>query len=102
MLYLEKAEEPEIKLQTSVGSSKKEESPRKISTSALLTMTKPLTVWVKINWKIQEMGIPDHLHCLLRVIMQLKKQRKELDTKQQTGYKLEKEYVKAVYYHPAY
>ena len=102
MLYLEKAEEPEIKLPTSAGSSKKEESSRKTSTSALLTMTKPLTVWVKINLKIQGMGIPDHLHCLLRVSMQVKKQRKELDTKQQTGYKLEKEYVKAVYYHPAY
>ena len=66
MLYLEKAVEPEIKLQTSVGSLKKEESSRKTSTSALLTMPKPLTVWVKTNWKIQEMGIPDHLRCLLR------------------------------------
>ena len=65
-LDLEKAEEPEIKLQTSVGSLKKEESSRKTSTSALLTMPKPLTVWVKTNWKIQEMGIPDHLRCLLR------------------------------------
>ena len=64
---LEKAKEPEIKLPTSVGSSKKQESSRKTSTSALLTMPKPLTVWITINCKIlKEMGIPDHLTCLLR------------------------------------
>ena len=63
----EKAEEPDIKLPTSVGSSKKQESSRKTSTSALLTMPKPLTVWITTNWKIlQEVGIPDHLTCLLR------------------------------------
>jgi len=45
-LDLEKAEEPEIKLPTSVGSSKKQESSRKTSTSALLTMPKILTVWI--------------------------------------------------------
>ena len=45
----------------------KQESSRKTSISALLTMPKPLTVWITINWKIlQEMGIPDHLICLLR------------------------------------
>ena len=66
-LVLEKAEEPEIKLPTSIGSWKKEESSRKTSISALLTMPKPLTVWITINWKIlQEMRIPDHLTCLLR------------------------------------
>ena len=64
---LEKAEEPEIKLPTSTGSSNKQESSRKTSTSALLTMPKPLTVWITINWKIlQEMGIPHYLTCLLR------------------------------------
>ena len=64
---LEKAEEPEIKLPTSTGSSKKQESSRKTSISALLTMPQPLTVWMTINWKIlKEMGIPDHLTCLLR------------------------------------
>ena len=65
---LEKAEEPEIKLPTSTGSSKKQESSRKTSISALFTMPKPLTVWT-INklWKIlKEMGIPDHLTCLLK------------------------------------
>ena len=64
-LDLEKAEEPEIKLPASTGSSKKQESSRK--TSSLLTMPKPLTVWITTNWKIlQEMGIADHLTCLLR------------------------------------
>ena len=64
---LGKAEEPEIKLPTSADSSKKLESSRKTSTSVLLTMPKPLTVWITTNWKIlQEMGIPDHLTCLLR------------------------------------
>ena len=66
-LVLEKAEEPEIKLPTSDGSLKKQESSRKTSISALLTMPKPLTVWITTNWKIlQEMGVPDHLTCLLR------------------------------------
>ena len=52
-LVLEKAEEPEIKLPTSAGSSKKQASSRKTSISALisalLTMPKPLTVWITIN-----------------------------------------------------
>ena len=48
-LDLEKADEPEIKLSTSVGSSKKQESSRKTSTSASLTMSKPLSVWITIN-----------------------------------------------------
>ena len=68
-LVLEKAEEPGIKLPTSAGSWKKQESSRKkhLFLSALLTMPKPLTVWITTNWKIlNEMGIPDHLTCLLR------------------------------------
>ena len=66
-LVLEKAEEPEIKLATSSGSWKKQMSSRKTSISALLTIPKSLTVWITINWKIlKEMGIPDHLTCLLR------------------------------------
>ena len=66
-LDLEKAEEPEIKLPTSIGSSKKQDSSRKTSISALLTMPKPLIVWITTNWEmLQEMGIPDHLTCLLR------------------------------------
>ena len=68
-LVLEKAEEPEIKLPTSTGSSKKQESSRKTSISALLSMPKPLTVWITHNklWKIlKEMGKPDHLTCILK------------------------------------
>ena len=66
-LVLEKAEETEIKLPTSIGSLKNQESSRKTPTCALLTMQKPLTVWITANWKIlQEMGISDHLTCLLR------------------------------------
>ena len=66
-LVLEKAEEPEIKLSTPIGTSKKQESFRKTSISALLNMPKPLTVWITTNWKIlKEMGIQDHLICLLR------------------------------------
>ena len=68
MLNLEKAEEPEIKLLTSTGPSKKQEISRKTSISALLTMPKPLTVWITTNCGkiLKEMGIPDHLTCLLR------------------------------------
>ena len=66
-LVLEKAEEPEIKLPISAGSSKKQKSSRKTSTSDLLTMPKLLTVWITTNCgKFLEMGIPDHLTCLLR------------------------------------
>ena len=66
-LVLEKAEEPEIKLPTSSGSWKNQESSRKTSISALLTMPKPLTVWITTNCKIlKQMGTPDHLTCILR------------------------------------
>ena len=51
-LGLEKAEEPEVKFPTSAGSSKKQESSISTSIYALLTMPKPLTVWITINWKI--------------------------------------------------
>ena len=66
-LDLEKAEEPEIKLPTSVELSKTQEHSKKKIYFYLLTMPKPLIVWITINWKIlREMGIPDHLTCLLR------------------------------------
>ena len=67
-LDLEKPEEPEIKLPTSNCQTVLEQvSSRKTSISVLLTMPKPLTVWITINWTIlKEMGIPDHLTCLLR------------------------------------
>ena len=64
-LMLDEAK-PEIKLPTSIGSSEKQESSRKTSTSALLTTPKSLCLSQKL-WKIlQEMKIPDHLTCLLR------------------------------------
>ena len=63
---LNSSEEQNIKLPTSLGSQKKKENSRKISTSVSLTMLKPLILWIAKNWKIlQEMGIPDHLTCLL-------------------------------------
>ena len=98
-LYLEKAEEPEIIFSVSVGSSKKQESFRKTCISALSIMPKPLTVDHNKLWKIlKEMGIPDHLTCLLRNLYSGQEET-ELDMEQQTGSKLGKEYVKAVCCH---
>ena len=66
-LVLETAEEPEIKLPTSIGSSKEQESSRKTSTFALLTMPKALPGWITTNCKtLKQKGIPEHLTCLLR------------------------------------
>ena len=86
-LVLEKAEEPEIKLPTSAESSKKQESSRKTSISDLLTMPKPLTVWVTTNcgkfwkrWKYQTT-----LPASWEICMHVKKQQLEPDMEQQTG-----------------
>ena len=66
-LDLEKAEEPEIKLPTFIGSWRKQGNSGKPSTSSPLTTLKPLTVWITTNWKIlKDMGVPDHLTCLPR------------------------------------
>ena len=66
-LDLEKAEEPEINLLSSTGSLKKQANSRNIPTSVLLTVQKPLTVWITANCgKLTEIGIPDHFICLLR------------------------------------
>ena len=88
-LDLEKAEEPEIKLPTSTGSSKNQESSRKTSTSALLTMPKPLTVWITTNrgkflkrWEYQTTW-----PAYWEICMQVKKKQLELDMEQQTGSK---------------
>ena len=88
-LVLEKAEEPEIKLPTSAGSWKKQESSEKTSISALLTMPKPLTVWTTINcgkfwrrWEYQTTWSASWESC-----MQVRKQQLELDMEQQTGSK---------------
>ena len=88
-LVLEKAEKPEIKLLKSSGSLKKQESSRKTSIAALLTMPKPLTVWITINcekfWKRWEYQTawPDSWETC----MQVRKQQLELDMDQQTGSK---------------
>ena len=88
-LVLEKAEEPEIKLPTSAGSWKEQESSRKTSISALLTMPKPLTVWITINcgkfWKRWECQIT--WPASWEIYMQVRKQQLELDMQQQTGSK---------------
>ena len=88
-LVLEKAEEPEIKLPTSAGSLKKQESSRKTSSSALLTMPKPLTVWITINcgkfWKRWEYQTT--WPASWEICVQVKKQQLELDMEQQTGSK---------------
>ena len=66
MLGLQKAEESDIKLPTSVGSQRKQENSGKTSNCASLSMVKPLTVWITTNCDLQETGIPDILICLLR------------------------------------
>ena len=88
-LVLEKAEEQEIKLPTSAGSSKKQESSRKTSISTLLTMQKPLTMWITINcwkfwkrWEYQTTWPASWETC-----MQVRKKQLELDMEQQTGSK---------------
>ena len=88
-LVLEKAEEQEIKFPISVGSSKKQESSRKTSISALLTMPKPSTVWIIINcgkfwrrWEYQTTWPASWETC-----MQVRKQQLGLDMEQQTGSK---------------
>ena len=83
-LDLEKAEEPEIKLPTSIGSLKKQENSRKTSTSALLTTPKPLTVWITTNcgkffkrWEYQTTW-----PAFWEICMQVTKQQLELDMEQ--------------------
>ena len=88
-LVSERAEEPEIKLPTSAGSWKKQESSRKTSISALLTMGKPLTMWITINfgkfWKRWEYQTT--WSASWEICMQFKKQQLELDVEQQAGSK---------------
>ena len=103
-LDLEKAEISEIKLPTSGGLLNKQKSSRKTSISAFLTMPKPLTMWITTNcgkffkrWEYQTT-----LPASWEICMQVRKQQLELDMEQQTGSKSRKEYVKAIYCHPAY
>ena len=103
-LDLEKSEEPEIKLTTTVGLLKKQESARKTSTSALLTMPSPLTAWITTNCGIflKRWECQTTLPASWEICMQVKKQQLELDMEQKTGSKSGKEYIKAVYCHLAY
>ena len=88
-LVLEKAEEPEIKLPTSAGSLQKQENLRKTSISTLLTMQKPLTVWITINcgkfWKRWE--YQTSWPASWEICKQVKKRQWELDMQQQTSSK---------------
>ena len=103
-LDLEKAEEQEIKFPASNESLKKQKNSRKISNSALLTMPKPLTVWITTNcgkfFKRREYQTTFPVSW--EICMQVKKQQLEPDMEQWTGSKLGKGYVKAVCCHPAY
>ena len=102
-LALEKAEEPGIKLQTSTGLLKKQEFQKNIyfcfidyaKTFACVDHNKLWKIWRR--WKYQAIWPASWEIC-----MQVKKQQLELDMKQQTGFRSGKEYIKAVYCHPAY
>ena len=102
-LDLEKAEETEIKLPTSAGSLKKQESARKTSTSALLTTPKLLTVWITTNFGkfLKRWEYQTTLPVSWEICMQVKKQQNQT-WKQQTSSKSGEEYVTAEYCHPAY
>ena len=105
-LDLEKTEEQEqdIKLPTHIESQKSQEDSRKITTSASLTALKILVVWIKTKcgkfFKKREYQII--LPASWIICIQVKKQQLEPDKEQWSGWKLGKEYVKAVYCHPAY
>ena len=97
-------QESEVKLPTSVGSLKKKKSSRNTSISALLTMPKPLIVCITTNYGkfLKRWEYQTTLPSSWETCTQLKKQQLELDMEKQTGSKSGKEYVKAVYCHPAY
>ena len=92
-LDLEKAEDPEIKLLTSLGSLKKHESSRKTSTSALLTTPKPLTMWITTNYEkfLKRWEYQTIWPASWEICMQVRKQQLELDMEQQAGSEQEKE-----------
>ena len=103
-LDLEKVEVPEVNFPTFIGSQRKQWGFSKKSPSASLTTLKAFDC-VDCNqlWKIlKNMGIPDHFTCLLRNLYPGQEQQLESDMEQQTGSKLGKEYVKAVYCHSTY
>ena len=103
-LVFKKAEEPEIKMPTFAGSSKKQESCRKASISALLNMPKSLIVWIttKCGKLFNKCKYQTTLPASWDICMQVERQQLEPDMKHWTASKSGKEYIKAVYCHPAY
>ena len=102
-LILEKAEEPEIKLPTSTGSLKKQESSRKNIYFCFIDYAKAF-VWITTNLKfLKRWEYQNTLPASWQICMQVKKQQLEMDMEQQTGSKSGKEYVKEnIYCQPAY
>ena len=102
-LVLEKAEEPEIKLPASAGSSKKQESSRKTSISALLTMSKLYCVDHNKLWRIlKELGIPDHLTCLFRNLYAGQEATVRIGHRTSDWFQIGKGVHQVVCCHPAY
>ena len=102
-LVLEKAKEPEIKLPTSAGTSKKQESSRKTSISAFDYAKAFDCVDHNKLWKIlKEMGISDHLTCLLRNLYAGQEATDRTGHGATDWFQIGKEYIKAVYCHLAY
>ena len=103
-LNLEKAEEEDIKLPTFAVSEKAREFQKNIDLLLLVDYTKASdhVDHNKLRKILKEMGIPDHLTCLLRTYTQVKKQQLEPVMEQQTGSKLGKEYIKAIHRNAAY
>ena len=101
-LDLEKTEEPEIKLPTFIGSSKKQESSRKTSTSALLTMPKPSILWITTNYgKFFKRWEYQNTWPVLRNLYA--HQEATVRTGHRTDwFQIGKEFFKAVYCHPAH
>ena len=99
---LEKTEKPEIKLSTSIGSSKKQESSRKTSTSALLPMPKPLTVRITTNWKILKDGNTRPPYLCFEIPYAGQEATVRTGHGTTDWFQKGKKYGKAVYCHPAY
>ena len=105
-LHLEKAEEPEIKLSTSIGCRKSKRISERVrhDSSASLTMLKPLIMWITTNCGklLKKSEYQTTLPASWEICMQVKKQQLEPEMEQRTGSNLGEEYVKAVYCPPAY
>ena len=99
---LEKAKEPGIKLPHLMDHRKSKVIPEKNIYTALLTILKPLTVWIttKCGKFLESWGYQTAFHVSWETCMQVKKQQLEPSMEQWTGLKLGKEYVKSVYGHP--